>query len=92
MQNKLIFHRFSIKGSPKLRNVHQRKEESMRVSGHTHHHYKDSVADHVHVHQSKEEERRLSGKFSGIEKMRKYKLLEPKPTEGEEKAYIFNLF
>ena len=68
----------------------------MRVSGHTHHHYKDSEADHVHVHQSEEKEnileRRLRGKFSGIEKMKKYKLLEPKPTEGEEKAYIFNLF
>ena len=68
----------------------------MRVSGHTHHHYKDSEADHVHLHHSEEKEnimeRRLSGKFSGIEKMKKYKLLEPKPTEGEEKAYIFNLF
>ena len=48
-----------------------------------------------HVHQSEEEEnlmaRRLSGKFSGIEKMKK--LLKPKKsTEGDEKAYIFNLF
>ena len=66
----------------------------MRVSGHTNHHFKDSVADHVH--QSEEEEnlteRRLSGKFSGIQKMKKYKLLKPEETEGDEKAYIFNLF
>ena len=49
------------------------KEESMRVSDHTHHHHKDSEANHVH--QSKEEaitmERKLSGKFSGIENMKK---------------------
>ena len=68
----------------------------MRVTEHTHHHYKDSEEDHIHVHHSEEKEnlkeRRLSGKFSGIEKMKKYKLLEPKLTEGEEKAYIFNLF
>ena len=90
----ILFYNFLIKGSPKLKNVHQTKEESIRVSGHTHHHFKDSVADHVH--QSEEEEnlmaRRLSGKFSGIEKMKKYKLLKPKSTEGDEKAYIFNLF
>ena len=70
------------------------KEESRRVSDHTHHHFIDSEANHVH--QSKEEEssveRRLSGKFSGIEKLKKYKLLKPKASEGEERAYIFNLF
>ena len=64
------------------------------VSDHIHHHSKDTEANHVH--QSKEEEnpidRRLSGKFSGIEKMKKFKLLKPKATEGEEKVYIFNLF
>ena len=66
----------------------------MRVSDHTHHHLINSEADHVHQSEDKENlmERRLSGKFSGIEKLKKYKLLEPKPTEGEEKAYIFNLF
>ena len=67
---------------------------SLKNSGHTHHHLKDSVADHVH--QSEEEEnlmeRRLSGKFSGIQKMNKYKLLKPEETAGDEKAYIFNLF
>ena len=66
----------------------------MRVSGHNHHHFKDSVADQVHQSEVEENlmERRLSGKFSGIEKMKKYKLLNPKQTEGDEKAYIFNLF
>ena len=90
----LLFYNFIIQGSPKLKNIHQTKEDSIRVSGHTHHHFKDSVADHVH--QSEDEEnlmaRRLSGKFSGIEKIKKYKLLKPKSTGGEEKAYIFNLF
>ena len=72
------------------------KEESRRVLDHsTHHLFIDSEANHVH--QSKEDEntnteRRLSGKFSGIVKLKKYKLLKPKASEGEEKAYIFNLF
>ena len=70
------------------------KEENIQVSGRNHHHYKDSVADQVHQSEVEENlmERRLSGKFSGIEKMKKYKLLNPKQTEGDEKAYIFNLF
>ena len=72
-------------------NVHQMIEE--RKMDHSHNDFKDSRADHDH--QTKQEdpiEKRLSGKFSGIENMKKFRVLKPRPTVGEEKGYIFNLF
>ena len=56
---------------------------------HYHHHGEDF--DARHDHHSEEDhsmEKRLSGKFSGIEKMKKYKSFD----NMEEKEYLFNLF